>query len=560
MKQIFYTLLFSAFVLSSYAQAPKWFKKARKIQVTLFTYDKDNNMRQGQGYFVSDDGTLLAEYDIFKGAVRATAVDTENNQYDIEEVLGANSIYNIIKVRAHVDKKKPTFVPAATSVTNGSIVYIMPTNTSDKKAICTTDTISQLQQFNEQYNYLTLTTPQNDRLSGCPVLNEEGELVGQVQLNATNKQAAAYVLDTRYGLSLSVTALDANNADLRNVSILKALPDDESQATSYMFLLGNKSDDIYLTYCDKYIAKFPQSAYGYTQKSEAQANRELYADAVATLKDALKANLNAPDEIHYALSKIYYNLCVQNMQEKLPEATLENALAAVNEAYAKNPLPIYTAMQGYCLYSLKQYAEARDKYLSLSQTNMRSTENFLLAAQSHRMAGGSNEEILALQDSAVNMLDKPYGPEAANVIITRATTLQEMERWREAINDYNEYEKIMRKQLTAQFYYKREQMEMKCRQLQQALNDIEQAVSMEPEEPLYRAEQAVVCYRCGFLDEAIAACQEAIRLESSFPDPYRLMGICYREQNNKAKARECLQKAIELGDTIAPGILESLDK
>jgi Flp pilus assembly protein TadD len=36
------------------------------------------------------------------------------------------------------------------------------------------------------------------------------------------------------------------------------------------------------------------------------------------------------------------------------------------------------------------------------------------------------------------------------------------------------------------------------------------------------------------------------------------MGVCYNQKGNKAEARKCLQKAIDLGDTLASGIINEI--
>ena len=136
-----------------------------------------------------------------------------------------------------------------------------------------------------------------------------------------------------------------------------------------------------------------------------------------------------------------------------------------------------------------------------------------------------------------------------------------MGRLREAISDLNDYEHLMPAgQLTAQFYYRRSQLEAQVRMLGPAVNDIQQAIKLAPDEPLFHAESAVLLFRLNDLDGAIQSCQRAIQLAPEFPDAHRLLGICLREKGQTAQARASLQRAAELGDTLAPGILEKIEK
>ena len=163
--------------------------------------------------------------------------------------------------------------------------------------------------------------------------------------------------------------------------------------------------------------------------------------------------------------------------------------------------------------------------------------------------------VLALQDSAVACFTKPYVEAAAPALLMRSGTLISLHRYREAVRDLNDYEHLKSKNLTANFYYRREQAEMRCRMFQQALSDIEQAVKMAPREPLFQAEAAAVHYRFGNLDDAIAAARQAIALDDEFADAHRILGVCLRAQQKETEARTALQRAADLGDEMAKSLL-----
>jgi len=186
---------------------------------------------------------------------------------------------------------------------------------------------------------------------------------------------------------------------------------------------------------------------------------------------------------------------------------------------------------------------------------MRSANLFLYAAQCKRMAGADTLQILALQDSAVACFSKPYLKDAAPALLERSNTLLALGRYRDAILDLNEYEHLMGDELTAYFYYRREQAEMQCRMFQQAVDDIDRAIRMEPKEPLYHAERAVVYYRIGEFAEALSSAKKSAELNPEFGDAYRLMGICQLKLNRREEGLAHLKKAAELGDESAQAIL-----
>ena len=54
-------------------------------------------------------------------------------------------------------------------------------------------------------------------------------------------------------------------------------------------------------------------------------------------------------------------------------------------------------------------------------------------------------------------------------------------RYREAVVDLTDYEQLMQAQLTDRFYYMRHQAEVGGKLYQQALNDIDRAINMNPQ-------------------------------------------------------------------------------
>lgn len=540
------------------AQNPKWFKNAQKARLTLLTYDAQGNIRQGQAYYVDENGTAMAEYDLLKGAVRGTVVDYEGKEHAVTHILGASSLYNVARIQTDAQKTK-ALACSTTNATKGEVVYILPLNIKDKKATCTRDTVVDLQTFEEAaYPYYTLSGKVEERSAACPVLNEAGELIGHVQLSAQQNKKQAFVLGANYGKSLEIKAFDANNPDLRAIGIRKALPREESQAASYLYLMNRQDSAAYEQSVKDFMAQYPQSSTGYILLAEWQIAHQGFGQAEETYKQALSQKTAHEDEIHHSFAKALYQAGL-NKEEVHPGWNMQRALEEAQAAYTLNPLPLYTALEGMALYALKRYEEACLKFLNVTQTKMRSAEYFMYAAQCRQMEKKPLEEVLALQDSAVNCYSKPYPPEASTYLYLRAQTLASLKRYREAVADMNEYEHLLSGNATAAFYYEREQMEMQTRMYQPALNDIERAVRLAPQEPLYRAEEAVVNYRVGQLNEAILAAREAIRLDNNFADAHRILGICLRDKGDKTGARKSLERAVELGDEVAKGILEQLN-
>lgn len=540
-----------------HAQNPKWFKKARKAQISIITYNRQGDILQsGQGFYIDESGMALASFDLFKGAMRATVVDAAGKQSDVESIMGASALYNVVKFRVQTDKKVSALQPAPLNGVKNEVVYVMPypTQTSER---CLTDTLVNVAIFDKDYAYYTLTGTPNDKRTNSPLMNEEGQVLGLLQMPAKADDKKTYAISAAFGQNLSTHALSGSNDDLRSIGIKKALPAEEDQANTFLFLNAAQDTALYLSYLDDFIRQFPRSINGYVMKAEYLAGQQRYAETEETYQTGMKLG-EKTDELHYSFAKTLYALNQQRDYVPYQDWTMEKALTEAEKAYAVNALPLYTALQGHCLYALKRYDEAHDKYMALQHTNMRSPENFLFAAQCKRMAGADGKETLALQDSAVACFTKPYVKEAAPVLLLRARARIEAEMWRDGVADLYDYEHLMRNEVNANFYYEREQAEMKCRMFQQALDDIQRACKMAPQEPLFHAEAASVHYRVGQLKEAIESAREAVRLDDTFADAHRILGICLTDDNQPTEAEKHLRKAAELGDETARRLLDKL--
>lgn len=539
------------------AQNPKWFKKARKAQLTVIAYDNQGNMKQGQGYFVNETGDAVTEYDILKNATRAVVVDADGKEYNVTSILGASSIYNVAKMSTSCDKAKPMPMAKQTAQ-KGERIYVMPICSNDSKALCKEDVIENIQEFDDaKYPYYTLHNPINERYAGCPVFNENGELLGHIQLSAGGADNPAYALGVLYQESLQIKALDVNNHDLKAIGIVKALPEDESQATSYILLYSKQNPTEYKEVIKMYISKFPTSHTGYIQMGELLTSQKEYKAAEEAYAQGLKIQTGHDDEIHHSLAKMMYQTSLQD-SSAIDGWNMERALQEATAAYSANPLPLYTALEGMCLYSLKKYEEAYQKFMQVTTTNMRSAEYFSYAQLCKSKMNATDEEILALQDSCVNCYTKPYPTEAVKYLYPRAKTLAKLKRYREAVNDMNECEHLLSGNVNSTFYFEREQMEIQCRMYPAALSDIERAANLSPDDPSLRAEEAALNYRVGQLDEAIVIARKAIAIDPEYPDPYRILGVALRDKGKTAEAKEALKKSVELGDTLAPSILEKM--
>lgn len=560
MKKYLFILFYTLFIIPSLAQNPKWLKKVRGAQVSVIIYNKNGDMKETQGVFTDENGTVITEYDAFKHATRAIVIDADGKELPVKEISGANAMYNVVKLQTEIPSKgKITFLNYAKQpAAQQNIIFILPNVKAGKNAVCTVDTVTKAETFNENYHYYTLGNPANERQKNSAILNEEGEMIGLLQL-AAKEGNNAFVIDSKFITDLKIRPMDAGNNDLKAIYIKKAIPGTEDEALTYLYLMDKKDSTAYMASIDDFIAQYPSNTSGRVLKAERFMELGQYADAEKLYEDALNAEGINKDEVYFSKARAIYNLNLDKSYDKYNDWDMEKALAEIRNAYDVNPLPIYIQQEANCLFVLKRYEEAYAKFLSLTNTNLRSADVFLNAAQCKMAQGTEEEEVIALLDSALACFAKPYPAAAANTILIRADALAKAGKNKEAVVGLNEYERLVKGNLNANFYYGREQLEVKCRMYPQALNDIEKAIRLAPQETLFYAEGAALNFRVGQVDDAIVYAKKAIEIDSKFPDPYRILGVCYSQKGEKAEARKYLQQAVELGDTLATGILEKLE-
>lgn len=537
------------------AQNPKWFKKAAKAQISIVTMNEKGDMLQsGSGFFIDKNGTALADYQLFKQASKAKVVSGEGKEYEVEAIVGVSSLYDLVKFRVKTDKETPALTISDRMGVKHEHVYVLPYPTKENK-MCVNDTLHDIQKFNEKYGYYTLGRPLDEKYLNSPVMDEEGEVLGMIQRKANASATTSYAVSVAYGNTLCTNGMSSADNDLNAIHIRKALPADEADIRTFLFMTAARSDSAtYNQYLNDYAEQFPKSSEPYTQRADFYMAHGNYAAAEEDMNAAMDV-AEKKDEVYYAFSKLLYELNLKPGYTVYKDWDMNKSLSLAGEAYKQNPLPLYTLQEGNTLYALKDYEKACEKYLSLTGTNMRSANLFLYAAQCKRMSGADTLQILALQDSAVACFSKPYLKDAAPALLERSNTLLALGRYRDAILDLNEYEHLMGDELTAYFYYRREQAEMQCRMFQQAVDDIDRAIRMETKEPLYHAERAVVYYRIGEFAEALSSAKKSAELNPEFGDAYRLMGICQLKLNQREEGLAHLKKAAELGDESAQAIL-----
>ncbi|MBQ2123147.1 MAG: hypothetical protein II200_04055 [Bacteroidaceae bacterium] len=539
--QRFLTLLLAGFVmLAAYAA-----KKPQQAIVNLISYDKSGEvLASGYGFFISQDGRVVVPYQLLEKAVRAEVIDTKGKRYEVARVVGANSNYDLAVLTITAAKPKfEYFEIAADSVAAGAKLTVYPY--SAKKAKSLTIKVDSVAAY-DTLCYYTTTVPNEQRFVGCPLLNEAGQVVAIVQQSASAENVKTFAIDARFVPTLRTTAMSSFSADLRRIRIPKLLPEGEQNAQSYILMLDAADSLCTAVAHADFMAAYPASAEGYL--NYAQFNM-LYADYENCEQSVAKAFEVAqrPDEVHYAFSKMLYQMARSGVEYK--DWTAHKSAAEAAAAYAVNPLPLYRMQEAHSYFLAGDFTAALPCFDDICATELVSPEAHYMVSKCLLLTGADTVQAIARLDSAINTLVRPIQRSQAYYVLERANLYSEIGEFRKAVLDYNQYEGIMTpRALTDRFYALRAQVELAARMYQQALDDLQHDAALSPNNAYYPQEQARVLLIVGYYDDAIAKAQVALDMVPQNPEAYKLMGIAYRQKGDKQQAQQCFSKAKELGD------------
>lgn len=550
----------------SIAQAlPKWASKAQKAVFSIVTYDKNNSiLNTGNGFFIDEKGTALSDYTLFKGANRAVVITADGKEQPVKYILGANGIYDVVKFSVETSKKTAALPVATTAISTGQNAYLLPYATQ-KSNSAKQGTVNKVDTIANNAYYYTLSFGTEDKEISCPVMNEAGEVVAMIQKNSDAESKVSYAIGASFAADLSISALSLNDAALQGIGIKKALPDTEDQALIYLFMASSQLEPAkYSELLDDFIAQYPNNTEGYLRRATYAVGldqEQSYAAAEADLEQMLKVSANK-EESYYQISKLIYNYTLAMGEKPLyKDWGYEKALTDINEALKIKQEGIYLQLQGDIYFAMKKYADAYTSYNAVNQTPIASAATYFSAAKALELSESSDTtRILSLLDSAVNKFNEPYGQEAAPYLYERAAFKSRAGKHREAVLDYNLFYDAMLGQVNVNFYLEREQSAIQSRMYQQAIDDINKATELAPQDANIWLEKGSVHVRVGQHDEAVAALDKCIELDAKNAAAYRMKGYSLVQLKKKKEAREAFLKAKELGDTVAEGLMNKYCK
>lgn len=537
--------------------------KSRKAVVQITTYDKENKQLQiGTGFFVSEDGEVLTSYSLLKGAARAEVSDIDGKQFPVTLVWGADELYDVIRLQTNVPKKVP-FLPIANEpAQNGSPVYLL-TYATGKTPVYKEGQLVEVSKLKDPYSYYKVSYPLAVGEVNSPVLLATGEVLGLAQEDASGKNEQSYAVSAGYVHSLRISSTDLLSKTYNAFTLKKAWPETLEQAVVSLFLVRSmQTPQQYLETLNDFIATFPTAQDGYLSRASHYAvNRQSLAASPAeenTYLDKALADINTAalysdkkGDVYYNRAKLIFDIVTADTTVSHPGWSIDDASEAINQAIAQEDLPAYRQLQGDICFYQQNYEAAYQAYMLVNESEMATPESFYMAAKAKEQISGFNiGDVIALLDKAIEKTGNPPSAAATTYLLERIDWKTRLMQYAEAVADYDLYFNLVGGRVEAPFYYYRSQAKFRAGDLDGALTDIRQAISMRPE-PEYLAEEASVLIRKEDYSSALISLDKALAVAPEFASCYRLKGICLVRQGKKTDACAAFEKAKELGDPLA---------
>lgn len=530
---------------------PAAVKNVAKSVFSLTTFSADGSLlASSHGVFVGAEGEAVSDLKPFIGAAKAVVVDAQGNKMNVTRIIGLNELYDVIRFR--VDGKTTPAAIANVASTYQQEAWLVTYAVKSPQIIATK--VKNAEIFMDKYSYYIFGMNAPDNSTGCPFVNMYGQVIGLLQMSTTSFDTHA--VDVSFIRTLTASGFSINDANYKKIGIPAAMPTDESQARIMLIMSGQSGDSLkHVAAVNDFIQNFPSLNDGYHARAIIEANAMQWNNAEETMKTAIK-KATQKDEAHYNFAKLQYDNAVYGRHW-----TLDGAYEEASEAYKLNPAPLYRHLQAQIHFAKNDYQQALDILQQLSQDKQFSTPELLYEqALCKQKLNSPSADVIALLDSAINTTDTLRLNEAAPYFLTRGQVLDEEGKYREAVFDYTRYEYLMQGQVNSQFYFLREQAEMKGKLYQQAIADIARAIILSPQEPTYYAEMANVQLRVNKPEDAIKTAKRCIEIAPEYSEGYLILGLAQVQTKQKQEGLANLQKAKELGNEQAQSLIEKYSK
>jgi len=160
---------------------PSMIKRLEPSIVVLLTYNREGKSSgQGSGFFLTQEGDVITNYHVLKGASRAEVRMSDGSVYPVNRVIAEDEEGDLIRVSTNIPKNLVRPLPIHASFPEvGERIIVMGTPLGLEKTV-SDGIVSAVRDIPEFGKIIQVTAPISPGSSGSPVVNMNGEVIGVV--------------------------------------------------------------------------------------------------------------------------------------------------------------------------------------------------------------------------------------------------------------------------------------------------------------------------------------------------------------------------------------------
>ena len=309
------------------AKEPKEVAAARKSVVSILVYKDGTLLRSGIGVFAGEKGDILSSYSLFLDADSAVCIDPAGKIRPIERVVGADDIYDCIRVRAAWDKKIQPLAIADGAAATGASLYMVSYG-KKKSGVIEPLTVAEVSTVSG-VSYYTFNNKMHENSLSAPVVDASGRLVALMQPASPTDSLQCYAVAASLAGKLSTTSLTYNGSLFNRIGIARALPATQKEALTTLYLLQglaySDKKELFLTPLADYNRDYPQNYEGHLMLAEYYAIADSAFDKAREEWDVALSIAPNSDDIYYNISKVFVGAVARyaKSDETAPTKTFE---------------------------------------------------------------------------------------------------------------------------------------------------------------------------------------------------------------------------------------------
>lgn len=305
----FVLLLCFVFISSSLAQEnlPAIVKKVEPSTVVILTYDKEGKiLGQGSGFFISQNGDIITNRHVLKGASRAEIKTSQGKVFPITNIIAEDKEGDLIRVSLDIPSEIVHPLSLSTSIPEKGEKVVVIGSPLGLESSVSDGIISAVRDIPTFGNIIQITAPISHGSSGSPVVNMKGEVIGVATFQLIEGQQLNFAIPSERIARFKAEKRKTFNE--WNVGILEDwLASAEGLYNKGLTFIWIEDYKNALPYFEKAVKENPNYADAYYCIGHCNNELKRYTEAIEACKQAIRIK---PDfaEAYNCLGAAYNNL------------------------------------------------------------------------------------------------------------------------------------------------------------------------------------------------------------------------------------------------------------